>query len=83
MKRFTGNYTNSPGSLVDESAKGSDFLHQSLDRDEAMDSTLRPPTFDEFTGQRKTCERLKIIVGAAKDRGELTRRPDNAGGVAD
>lgn len=34
------------------------------------ETALRPPSFDEFVGQRKTIERLKIMAGAAKKRGE-------------
>jgi Holliday junction DNA helicase RuvB len=31
---------------------------------------LRPLSFDDFTGQLKTLERLKVMVGAARQRGE-------------
>ncbi|EDY82279.1 Holliday junction DNA helicase RuvB [Verrucomicrobiia bacterium DG1235] len=34
------------------------------------ESLLRPPSFDEFVGQSKTVERLKIMSGAARKRGE-------------
>ncbi len=34
------------------------------------ESILRPPSFDEFVGQKKTVERLKIMSGAAGKRGE-------------
>lgn len=34
------------------------------------ESLLRPPSFSEFVGQKKTVERLKIMAGAAKKRGE-------------
>jgi holliday junction DNA helicase RuvB len=36
-----------------------------------LEYRLRPPKFDDFTGQRKTVERLKIMVGSAKDRGDI------------
>lgn len=36
----------------------------------AAEATLRPPSFGDFTGQRKTLERLQVMVGAAKRRGE-------------
>ncbi len=36
----------------------------------AAEAVLRPPSFDDFTGQAKTVERLRVIVGAAKARGE-------------
>lgn len=34
------------------------------------ESVLRPPSFSDFTGQAKTVERLRVMVGAAKSRGE-------------
>ncbi len=34
------------------------------------ESILRPPSFEDFTGQSKTVERLRVMVGAAKARGE-------------
>ncbi len=36
----------------------------------AAEAGLRPPTFGDFTGQAKTVERLRVMVGAAKARGE-------------
>lgn len=41
-----------------------------IQRDEEFDTTLRPPTFDEFTGQKKIVENLKVFIQAAKRRGE-------------
>jgi holliday junction DNA helicase RuvB len=38
--------------------------------DVALDLTLRPSLFSEFTGQAKVKERLEITVAAAKQRGE-------------
>ncbi len=38
--------------------------------DEEFDSTLRPKVFDEFTGQNKIVNNLKIFIQAAKQRGE-------------
>lgn len=38
--------------------------------DSAFDVSLRPPLFEEFAGQEKTSERLKLLVEAAKARGE-------------
>lgn len=35
-----------------------------------QDSTLRPQDFLDFVGQRKTIERLKIMTGAARKRGD-------------
>ncbi len=35
-------------------------------KDPALDQALRPPTFDDFTGQPRTVERLRVMVGAAR-----------------
>ena len=44
-----------------------EFLSNS---DEELEQVLRPSGFDEFTGQDKVTENLKIFVAAAKQRGE-------------
>jgi Holliday junction DNA helicase RuvB len=50
---------------------GTAFIEKSLDKPEnSEESLLRPLSFDDFTGQPKTLERLKVMVGAARDRGE-------------
>ena len=50
---------------------GSDFIEHSLaELENPQDSMLRPLSFDDFAGQPKTLERLKVMVGAARDRGE-------------
>ncbi len=36
----------------------------------ALEASLRPPSFKDFTGQAKTVERLQVMVGAAKQRKE-------------
>ena len=38
--------------------------------DAALEMTLRPSLFSEFTGQAKLKERIEIAVQAAKQRGE-------------
>lgn len=38
--------------------------------DEENDRSLRPARFTDFIGQRKTIERLKIMTGAARQRGD-------------
>lgn len=38
--------------------------------DTPFDISLRPPLFEEFSGQKKTVERLQLMVAAAKGRGE-------------
>ena len=50
--------------------KGTDFIKSSLETREE-DNSLRPPSFESFTGQDKTIERLKVVVGAAKKRGDV------------
>lgn len=35
-------------------------------RDTALDAALRPPSFADFAGQRRTVERLRVMVGAAR-----------------
>jgi len=39
-------------------------------RDPSFDAALRPTAFSDFTGQPKTIERIQIMTGAAKKRGE-------------
>ena len=36
----------------------------------AAEAALRPPTFDDFAGQPKTVERLRVMTSAAKRRGD-------------
>jgi holliday junction DNA helicase RuvB len=38
--------------------------------DAAFEVSLRPPLFEEFAGQQKTVERLRVMVDAAKTRGD-------------
>lgn len=47
------------------------FIESTLQReDPAFELPLRPGTLDEFVGQRAVCERLNVLVQAAKQRGE-------------
>lgn len=51
--------------------KGTDYIQQALEkRVDELDASLRPSGFDSFTGQEKTVERLKVMVGAARRRGD-------------
>ncbi len=43
---------------------------QSGPDDQVLDLTLRPRTFEEYIGQEKTKENLRIVLGAAKKRNE-------------
>jgi len=48
------------------------FVTQTLDApDSPFDVSLRPPMFNEFAGQEKVCERLEVMVQAAKARGDV------------
>ena len=58
--------------MPDPSDKGVDYFASALANPLAnqTESVLRPPSFAEFVGQKKTVERLQIMAGAAKKRGE-------------
>ncbi|MGC9452505.1 MAG: Holliday junction branch migration DNA helicase RuvB [Oceanipulchritudo sp.] len=51
--------------------KGTDFFTEALARDDKRDAALRPPSFEEFTGQPKTVERLLIMTGASRKRNDV------------
>lgn len=54
-----------------DSNKGVNFLASTLATPVSpAEAALRPLSFSDFTGQLKTIDRLKIMVGAAKKRGE-------------
>ena len=55
----------------DQSAKGLGFITGALTAPVSQtESALRPLSFADFAGQPKTIERLQVMVGAAKRRGE-------------
>ena len=41
------------------------------ENDPAFEVSLRPPAFSEFTGQVKVCERVELMVAAAKKRNDV------------
>ena len=50
---------------------GVPYLNEVLETGEAkQDTELRPPSFEDFRGQPKTVEKLQVMVGASRDRGE-------------
>jgi len=50
---------------------GVDFLASALNATGSpVEAALRPLKFEDFTGQAKTVERLRVMVGAARRRGE-------------
>ena len=52
-------------------SKGTNFIQDALeDTEKKIDAALRPLSFKDFRGQPKTCERLKVMVGATKARSE-------------
>lgn len=53
---------------VEESLAGVPFLEKTLSANASSENILRPQGFESFTGQLKTIERLKVMVGAAKSR---------------
>lgn len=55
----------------DSSSKGVNFLTNTLASPVSpAEAALRPLSFADFTGQPKTLERLQVMVGAAKRRGD-------------
>ncbi len=57
--------------MPDEQPKGTDYLASTFNTPEtATEAALRPLSFSDFTGQAKTVERLQVMVGAAKRRGD-------------
>lgn len=54
-----------------EPNKGTDFITNALSAPASQsEAALRPLSFADFAGQPKTVERLKVMVGASKRRGE-------------
>ncbi len=60
--------------LTPSNERGVPFLNKTLDQRPSLNETsLRPPSFQDFTGQKKTLERLKVMVGAARAREEALK----------
>ncbi len=58
-------------STDEKTAKGLGFISSALATPISQaEAALRPLSFADFTGQLKTVERLQVMVGAAKKRGE-------------
>ena len=47
-----------------------DLTPKPVPEDQLLDQALRPKTFDEYIGQNKIKENLKVVIGAAKKRKE-------------
>ncbi|WP_415908657.1 Holliday junction branch migration DNA helicase RuvB [Oleiharenicola sp. Vm1] len=57
--------------MLKEPNKGTDFIASALNAPVSQtEAALRPLAFSDFAGQPKTVERLKVMVGASKRRGE-------------
>ncbi len=57
--------------LDDKTPRGTGYISSALTAPiTPAEAALRPLSFSDFTGQTKTVERLKIMVGAAKKRSE-------------
>jgi Holliday junction DNA helicase RuvB len=50
---------------------GAAFLAKSASERSRAEAALRPLAFEEFTGQPQTVERLRIMTGAARKRGDV------------
>ena len=48
----------------------SDIVSNQGSHEDETDITLRPSSFDDFTGQAKIIENLKVFIAAARNRGE-------------
>ncbi|MFM7157058.1 MAG: Holliday junction branch migration DNA helicase RuvB, partial [Bacteroidota bacterium] len=48
----------------------SDIVSSQRGHEEESDITLRPSSFDDFTGQAKIVDNLKVFIAAARNRGE-------------
>ena len=59
--------------MTEEPPKGRTFFDDSLSPITEVDAALRPPSFEDFTGQPKTIERLQVMVGAAAKREEALK----------
>ena len=55
---------------MDPETTGVPYLQDALETEDIHEKELRPPSFEDFRGQRKTVEKLQVMVGAARDRGE-------------
>lgn len=55
--------------MSEKKIQGADRLRELSEQRAPVEAALRPYSFDDFTGQPKTVERLRIMVGAARERG--------------
>ncbi|MEM7671707.1 MAG: Holliday junction branch migration DNA helicase RuvB [Verrucomicrobiota bacterium] len=56
--------------MSESESRGVDFLQSAASKRSPQEAALRPLQFSDFTGQPKTIERLQVMAGAAKSRGD-------------
>lgn len=55
---------------LENNGESRSYFEEALSKkDLSFDQALRPPSFDDFTGQTRTVERLQVMVGAARREG--------------
>ena len=59
--------------MNEDPPKGRNFFEDSLAPSNEVEAALRPPSFEDFTGQPKTIERMQVMVGAAAKREEALK----------
>ena len=59
--------------MKEDPPTGRKFFEDSLTPGNEVEAALRPPAFEDFTGQPKTIERLQVMVGAASKREEALK----------
>ena len=59
--------------MNEDPPKGRNFFEDSLAPCNEVEAALRPPSFEDFTGQPKTIERMQVMVGAAAKREEALK----------
>ena len=65
-RSFVGGYEDPAPSI----GRQADLVPSRAAHEEAFDAALRPRSFDEYIGQRRVVENLKVFVEAARRRGE-------------
>ena len=62
---------NAARAAADQAARIGSFFTEAAEKKEpaALEAALRPPSFDDFTGQPRTVERLRVMTGAARREG--------------
>lgn len=56
--------------MAKHTERQSDIVSNQRSHEDETDITLRPSSFDDFTGQAKIVDNLKVFIAAARNRGE-------------